>query len=354
MDRPLKLIIYFILGLFLFVLAVLFIKYSFIYLSPFIIASVLASLIDPIINKLEDKIALPRGIIVLIVLILIVALVVIFIIVGVSQISVELNKLLQNLPDYKTLGKQFNWIVQQNNQLQEIIDNLDISSSMEAVIQSNLQMLYSSIRNEIIKLVNELFSMLSKLPLLFIILFLSFIATFFITKDKDQINNFIVKLFPGKWRPVIYELRDELAHSAVGLLRAQLTLISISGVIAGIGLKILGNPYAFSLGILAAILDLIPIIGPALIFYPWILYNLLSGNASHAFSLLIIHVILAAIRSGAEGKVVGANLGLHPLSTMIALYVGYRVMGTIGFLVGPTILIIIKALFSADLITLKD
>ncbi|MFW5976702.1 MAG: sporulation integral membrane protein YtvI [Bacillota bacterium] len=354
MDRPLKILIYFILGIFVFILSVFFIRYSFIYLSPFIIASILACLIDPVINKLEKRIALPRGIIVLLVLILLIALIIIFIIVGVSQIYVELNKLIQNLPDYRALGRQFNWIIRQNNQLQELIDNLEISSSVENVLQNNLQMIYDSLRDGLIRLINELFSILSKLPMIFIILFLSFIATFFISKDKDKINDFIAKLFSPRWRSAYYKIRDELAHSAMGLLRAQLTLISISGFIAGIGFKILGNPYAFSLGILAAILDLIPIIGPALIFYPWILYNLLSGNISHALSLLIIHLILAATRSGAEGKVIGANIGLHPLSTMIALYVGYRTMGAIGFLVGPTILIIIKALFAADLIKLKD
>ena len=81
---------------------------------------------------------------------------------------------------------------------------------------------------------------------------------------------------------------------------------------------------------------------------------MLSANISYAFSLLLVHTVLALIRSGAEGKIVGENLGMHPLSTMIALYVGYRAMGAVGFIIGPAVLIIIKALIQADLITFEE
>ena len=128
----------------------------------------------------------------------------------------------------------------------------------------------------------------------------------------------------------------------------------MTGLITGVGLTILGNQYALVLGISAAILDLIPIIGPALIFFPWILYNLILGEISHGISLLILYIILAAVRSGSEGKVMGENLGIYPLSTMIALYVGFRVLGTIGFILGPALLVIIKAIIQADLISIYE
>jgi sporulation integral membrane protein YtvI len=354
MEKSMKISIYIILGIFALISSFFALKYIYIYLSPFIIATILASLIDPIIEKINKYFSIPRGITVLLVLMVLIILIIVFIIVGVSQIYVELSNLLDNLPDYKTMGANFQWLLEQNNQLQELIDNLEISQSIREVINNNLQLLYDGLREGLKQLINSVLNILGKLPMILLILFLSFIATFFISKDKNLINDFIVKLFPKNWRPKVYRIRDELLHSAIGLIRALLILITITGVITGIGLIILGNQYAFILAITAAILDLIPIIGPALIFYPWILYNLISGNISFAISLFILHTILAGVRSGAEGKVIGVNIGLHPLSTMIALYVGYRVLGGIGFIVGPTILIIIKALFEAELITLEE
>jgi len=115
----------------------------------------------------------------------------------------------------------------------------------------------------------------------------------------------------------------------------------------------MGNQYALVVGAAAAILDLIPIIGPALLFYPWIAVALIFGNFSQAFSLFLLHLFLAGVRSASEGKIMGKNLGLHPLATMTALFSGYRILGAIGFVVGPTFLVIIKAIVDSDLIDIK-
>jgi len=354
MDKPVKIILYIFFGIFTLIASALLIEYLYIYLSPFIIATILASLINPVINTLEKKFELPRGLVVLFVLVILVTLIVILVLLGISQIYLELEKLLEELPDYQTIGEQFNWFIEQNNRIHEIINNLEISESIKEVINENLQLFYDSIRNNLISLINHLLNMLRKFPLILLILFLSFIATFFISKDKDKLNRYIINFFPKKYHPKVYKFRNELIHSAMGLIRAQLILISITGTITIIGLILLNNQYAVVLGISAAILDLIPIIGPSLIFYPWILYNLVLRDFAFAFSLLLLHTIIIAIRSGTEGKIIGHSLGLHPLTTMISLYVGYRTMGAIGILVGPTILIIIKVLIKTEVITLKE
>lgn len=338
----------------LLVVGIFALKYIFIYFSPFIIAVIFASLIDPIVSWLDRKLPIDRGFSVVFVLGLSITIIVILIIFGVSQVYLELNRLLRNLPDYNALGNQFSWIIQQNNQVQEFINDLEISSSVKNVLNSNLEMIYQALRNGLVELINTVLGYISKLPLILTILFLSFIATFFISRDKSEINQYILRLFPQQWKTKVDNVRKELISSALGFIRAQLILISMTGLITGVGLTILGNQYALVLGISAAILDLIPIIGPALIFFPWILYNLILGEISHGISLLILYIILAAVRSGSEGKVMGENLGIYPLSTMIALYVGFRVLGTIGFILGPALLVIIKAIIQADLISIYE
>ncbi|ACL69529.1 sporulation integral membrane protein YtvI [Halothermothrix orenii] len=333
-----------------FVIGVILLKYFFIYFSPFIIAAILASLINPVVDRLDEKIPVNRGLAVIIVLVLLISILVLIIILGVSQIYLELNRLLQNLPDYSTFGSKFHWIVQQNYRLQEFIQELDISPSVKDALNNNLQMIYNAIKNGLVKGINGTLNLLGKLPMLLTILFLSFIATYFISRDKDKINQFIMKLFPGELKPKVFKVEKELINSAMGFIRAELILITITGIISGVGLAIIGNHYALIIGISSALLDLIPIIGPALIFIPWIIYNMIMGNLSYAFGLLVVYTLMAAVRQGAEGKVMGDNLGVHPLATMIALYVGYRVMGMIGFIMGPAILVIIKALINAEII----
>ncbi len=329
------------------------VKYIFISFSPFIIAAILASLINPIVNFLKEKIPINRGLLVAIVLTFFIAILVLLIIVGVSQIYLELNILLKNLPDYKTLGKQLQWFISNNNVF-EIVDNLDLSPSVRNILNNNLQMVYETLRTGLINIINNVLGLLGKLPLILIILFLSFIATFFISRDQEKIDSFLVAFFPQDWEIKINSVKNELFNSAVGFIRAQLILITITGIITGIGLMILKNQYALIIAITSAILDLIPIIGPALIFYPWILYNLISGNFSYAIALFVVHTIMAAVRSGSEGKIMGKNLGIHPLSTMIALYAGYRIIGTMGFIIGPTILVVVKAVLNAGVISFEE
>ncbi|HKL76598.1 MAG TPA: sporulation integral membrane protein YtvI [Halanaerobiales bacterium] len=329
-------------------------KYILIYLTPFILAIIFASLIDPIVNWLEKNTFLNRGFSVIIVLVLAIAIIVTFILFGISQSYLELNRALKNLPDYNSLNDRFKWFFQENNQLTNLINELKLSEPIKNILSSNLEMIYENIKNGLISFINTILSYLSKLPMFFTILFLSFIATFFISKDKEKLNKYFLNIFPDKWKPQAEKVRNELINSAIGFIRAQLILISITGVISWIGLMIIGSQYSLIIAVSAAILDLIPIIGPALMFYPLIIYNIIIGHIGKGISLFILHIILAAIRSGSEGKIVGKSLGIYPLSTMIALYAGFRIMGLIGFIVGPAVLVLIKAFIQADLINIIE
>ena len=343
---------YFLMFLFL-LLSLVILEHVFIYFTPFIIAAVIASLINPLVDYLDSKVPIHRGFTVIIVLLLVIVILVTIIIIGGAQGYLELNRLLRNLPDYRSIDSQLEWFSEQNQQLEHFMENWEISDAVKDAINSNLQLLYNGIRDTLISVINSVLDFLTKLPSLLMILFIAFIATFFISRDRDHIKEFLVNIFPEEVQPKIANVFTQLNHSAVGYIRAMLILITISGIVAGSGVKFMGNQYALIVGVAAAVLDLIPIIGPALLFYPWILMSIIFGNFSQAFALFILHLFLAGIRSASEGKIMGKSLGLHPLATMIALFSGYRILGAIGFVVGPTFLVIIKAIFDSDLIDIK-
>jgi len=278
---------YFLMFLFL-LLSLVILEHVFIYFTPFIIAAVIASLINPIVDYLDQKVPIHRGFIVVAVLILVVVILVTLIIIGGAQGYLELNRLLRNLPDYRSIDSQINWISEQNEQLETFMENWEISDAVKDAINSNLQLLYNGIRDALISVINSVLDFLTKLPSMLMILFIAFIATFFISRDRDSIKSFLINIFPEDIQPKIANVFTQLNRSAVGYIRAMLILISISGLVAGIGVKLMGNQYALIVGAAAAILDLIPIIGPALLFYPWIAISIIFGNFSQAFSPLKI------------------------------------------------------------------
>lgn len=344
---------YFLLFLSL-LISLLLLKHFFLYFTPFIIAAVIASLINPIVDFFDARIPIHRGFSVLIVLVLVLVILILFIFFGGAQVYLELNRLLRNLPDYRTFDTQLQWLSEQNEEFEQFIANWEISDAIKDSINNNLQILYNGIRTSIISFINTILEILGRLPRVFMVLFISFIAAFFISRDRKYIKEFLVNLFPEDVRPNIANVFSQLNISAVGYIRALLILITMTGFISGIGVTLMGNQYALIVGITAAVLDLIPIIGPGILFYPWIIISILYGNLSQAFSLFILHLILSVVRSASEGKIMGENIGLHPLATMISLYSGYMILGTIGFVVGPTFLVLIKAIADSDLIDINN
>ncbi|MFW5873125.1 MAG: sporulation integral membrane protein YtvI [Bacillota bacterium] len=324
------------------------IRYAFMIFAPFIIGLVVASLLEPMVRYLAKKAPFGRTLSVVIVLIIVLIIIVFLLIIGVSRIYFELNQIVQTLPDYNTLVEQFEII--DAGGWKDLLSSWNISPAIISAIEENLQAIFDAVRSSMLQLANMALNTVSGFPIALMTIFFSFVATFFISRDKDKIRDNILKLFPDEWQDSVFRVMKELSSSAIGYIRAQLILISISGFIAFLGLSILDSEYALTIGLLTAVLDLIPIIGPAFIFYPWSIFSLLSGDIGFAIGLLIIHLLITAVRELFEGKIIGDSLGLHPLATMIALFAGFRILGVIGFIIGPTVLVIIKSLARTNLL----
>ena len=128
-------------------------------------------------------------------------------------------------------------------------------------------------------------------------------------------------------------------------MKAYSILISITAIITIVGLKILGISYIFTIGILVGILDILPILGPGTLFIPWIIWEIISGDTGFAVSLLVLYVIISVVRQFLEPKIIGDNIGLHPLATLISLYVGLQLGGIVGMIAGPVLLVIFIACY---------
>ncbi|MFP4660973.1 MAG: sporulation integral membrane protein YtvI [Halanaerobiales bacterium] len=346
MEAWLKRILIFCLAL---IIILFFLRLSFYYLTPFVIAVLLAGFINPAVNTIEKHLGLDRPFAAFLVLSFFISLFLLLFILGVTQIYLELNKLLHNLPDYNSIASRLNWILQQNSRLEDFLNSMKMSPLIKESIHDNFQVLYQTLRESVIYIVNYILNILSKLPLILTVLILSCIATYFISRDRDIINDFIMSFFPPHFRSKIFKIEKELISSAIGFIRAELILILITGFVITVGLFLIGSDYALVLGLTAAVLDLVPVIGPGLLFLPWIIINIITGELLMALKLLVIFALTSVFRQGIEGKIIGFHLGLHPLATMMSFYIGYRLMGTAGFIIGPAALVLGKAIHNSGI-----
>ena len=103
--------------------------------------------------------------------------------------------------------------------------------------------------------------------------------------------------------------------------------------------------YPILMAVLIGLVDALPIVGSGTIIMPWAIISAFNGNIKLAVALVILYLIVIVIRQIIEPKIISNHIGIHPIFTLIAMYTGFKVIGTIGIFIGPIILIILKSVF---------
>lgn len=328
-------------------------------LYPFLIGWVIAMLMEPIISWLERKCRIPRllgSFLVLFLLLSILLTAVIFLIAG---IVVELTNLAQKLPSFfNDLGQLlFEKFVQQNTFLNHILDTiqsyLQNNPSQQASIQASIQENIAALTKQGTMLITDIISgiggFLSNLPYLITVLVFITLATFFISLKWPRMHANLDNIIPEVIQKTGGAVMHDLKKALVGFIGAQLTLITISSIIMYIGLLILKVPYAISIALVIGVVDLLPYLGVGAVLVPWVIYLFFIGNIHLAIGLSIVYLIILITRQSIEPKLVATSIGLDPLVTLIALFIGLNLLGVLGFIVGPTAAVIIIALHKAHI-----
>ena len=93
--------------------------------------------------------------------------------------------------------------------------------------------------------------------------------------------------------------------------------------------------------------DALPILGSGTIMLPWAVISALNGDLNLGIGIIVLWIIMSVVRQILEPKIVSGNIGIHPIFTLIAMYTGFKVIGIMGMLIGPIVLIILKSIFSS-------
>ncbi|KAB7668010.1 sporulation integral membrane protein YtvI [Bacillus sp. B1-b2] len=340
------------------VISVLFV--STIYLSkvtyPFIIGFLIAFLMNPVVNFFQFKCKLPRAFAVVLSIFFILSLfagIVFFLIAeivsGASYLADVVPKQVDTIIQYieNLIAAQ---VIPIYNKITQTFDSL--GTGQQETIINNIKSVGEEVGTVMSDFLQAFFQnipiILSWFPNAATVIIFSLLATFFISKDWAQLSNKFSRLFPSKWinsgKTVFFDLKKAL----FGFLKAQVTLISITTVIILIGLLILRVDYAITIALLTGLVDIIPYLGTGLIFVPWIIYEVIVGNMGLAVGLTVLFILVLVQRQIMEPKILSSNIGLDPLATLIALFVGFKVLGFIGLIIGPVTLVILSTLHKAN------
>lgn len=323
---------------------------------PFIIAWMIALMMNPLVNFLHVKGKLPRAIAVLLVLILIFGLFAGLLTLLISQLISGAEYLSKTLPDnvnvfvlyiqhlitdtilpfYRDITSLFNNLNQ--GQQETIISNInDIGANIASSLGDLIQMILTKIP-----------AIISWFPNAATVFIFTILATFFISKDWYRLKSLARKFVPVAIRQGSMKVYVDLRKALFGFIRAQATLISITAVIVLIGLFILRVNYAIALAFIIGIIDLLPYLGTGLVFVPWIIYEFIVENYSLGIGLLVLYIVVLVQRQVMEPKIVSTNIGITPLASLISIFVGLQLLGFTGLIVGPIVAVLISTLHKAN------
>jgi sporulation integral membrane protein YtvI len=165
-------------------------------------------------------------------------------------------------------------------------------------------------------------------------------ASYFITADYPRIRFLFTEHMSGEIRDFLGRVRDVAVGALGGYVKAQLLLSLGVFFILVIGLSVIRQNYALLLAFLLAVMDFIPIIGAGTAMVPWAVVDLVTGDYRKAIELMVIWGIICLFRRVAEPKVVGGQTGLSPVLSLVSIYVGMRIAGFWGMVLGPVALLI--------------
>ena len=326
-------------------------------LYPFLIGLAIAFLINPLVTFFQKKARIPRIIAVIITLILVFAffagiltLLVAEIVTGADYLAKVVPSQLDTLIQYIEyfLADQ---IIPFYNQLTSLFNSL--GSGEQDTILKNIQNVGNTIGSTLGDFIQRFLgfipTIISWFPNAATVLIFSLLATFFISKDWDRLMKIGSRLLPKRAKTNSKTVLVDLKKAFFGLIKAQLTLISITTVIILIGLLILRVNYAITIALVTGLVDFIPYLGTGLIFVPWIIYEFITGDVNLALGLVVLYVIVLVQRQIMEPKVLSSNIGVDPLATLISLFVGFKLIGFLGLIVGPIILVILTTLQKANI-----
>ncbi len=334
LEKQKAFIIHVIYILILLLLVYVGIKYLLPLLMPFVIGMIIAVVFRHLIDVIEKKTHIKRVFVSILILLILYGIIGFLLSMIGFKVFTFLKDLLYGLPDlYRDTIEPA---------IRKITENLimqfpGIEEYLADFLYNINDSIISFLSNASSTVVGTITNLASQLPTLLIKLIFTIVSSFFFTIDYYRITRFVIRQFKGDRREMVLKLKENGIGTLGKFIKAYATIISITFLELSTGFWILGIPNPFLFGGLIALIDVMPILGTGAILLPWSIIAFVLGNTKIGIGMLLIYIIITVVRQSIEPRIVGQQIGLHPIVTLILMYVGAQLMGVLGLLILPII-----------------
>jgi predicted PurR-regulated permease PerM len=198
------------------------------------------------------------------------------------------------------------------------------------------------------------------IPAVLTAILIGIISCFFMTSDYDGLIKVIKKVASPERAKTLSKTKHVVFDILGKWCKSYATLLFITFCEMTIGLhvlKLIGaykGGYIFAIAVCTAIVDILPVFGTGTILLPWGVISLFVHKVPLGIGLLVIYGIITVIRQVIEPKIVSSNVDVHPVITLMSMYIGIQIFGVLGILILPITIVIIKTLNDEGIIHLWD
>lgn len=318
---------------------------------PIILALLTALLFEPLVKLTETKFKWKRKVSVISVFIFIIALLAVIIYYTVTSLIGRIIQFTKDAPDYlnKLSGV---WI---DFQSKIFVYTSGLPDDVVKSMQNGFNDILNSFRDSLLKLFNseKIVALASEIPNFLVSLIVFMIALFLFMLELPELKQMVFRHLTDETAKKVRYMTVKLNSVIFGFMKAQLLVSFIILAVSFVGLLLIAPKYALVMSIVIWIIDVIPILGSIIVLAPWSLYQFVSGDIGMGTKLAILAAILLIIRRTVEPKVMGNQIGLSPLPTLIGMFIGLKLFGVLGFFIGPMIVILFNTAREAGIIKLN-
>ncbi len=280
------------------------------------VALVLASAVDPLIDRLQ-RYHIPRGVSILVIYALAGVTVFVVIAVLIPPLLSQVTQLGSTLTSYTSGVDHFYQYVTQNE-----------NATVVDAVRGNL----SSLNASVAALTSSFFATLSNALSVTASIIFVLVITFYITIEEDGLKKFIRSVAPIQFQPYLVQKTNRIQDRLGSWLSGQLGLMVIIGVLTFIGLSLIGVPYTLVLALLAGLFEFIPFIGPFIAAIPAVFFAF-TDSPWKALAVVAFYLILQQLENQVlVPKIMQRALGLSPIVILTAVLIGAKIAGLPGIL----------------------
>ncbi|SER96997.1 sporulation integral membrane protein YtvI [Gracilibacillus ureilyticus] len=315
---------------------------------PLILAFFTALILNPLIRWFIAKFKINRKLAVTFVFLLFLLVISVIGTFAITKTVTQVINFAEKVPDY--ILQIYDQIIVWQADLDHFTSDIpeDLMKQIKDEIESTILTLSNSLK-EVLKF-ERLAKVVSLVPELIVSLIVYLIALFLFMLELPKLKANVYKHLKEKTAEKVKFMNARLSYVILGFFKAQFLVSIIIFIISLIGLWIIAPEYALIMSLIIWLIDFVPIIGSIVILGPWALYMFIAGDPVTGVQLSVLAIILLAIRRTVEPKVMGKHIGLSPLATLIAMYIGLQILGILGFIVGPLLVIAFNSAKEAGII----